>query len=91
VKKLLKQNTEVQHLDISLEFDGGKFFATLRLYRGNRGMLEVIISAFVFFEYMTSSCEVLISISCFCLVTPISCESVELLAGCCFYILFHKE
>jgi hypothetical protein len=52
VKKLLKQNTEVQHLDISLDFDGGKFFATLRLYRGNRGMLEVIISAFVFFEYI---------------------------------------
>ncbi|KAI5418217.1 hypothetical protein KIW84_042736 [Lathyrus oleraceus] len=43
VKKLLKQNTEVQHLDINLDFDGGKFSATLRLYRGNRGMLEVVV------------------------------------------------
>ncbi|PNY03612.1 hypothetical protein L195_g000019 [Trifolium pratense] len=43
VKKLLKQNTEAQHLDINLDFDGGKLFATLRLYRGNRGMLEVVV------------------------------------------------
>ncbi|KAK7251111.1 hypothetical protein RIF29_34030 [Crotalaria pallida] len=42
VKKLLKQTNDLQHLDIYLEFDGGKFFATLRLYRGNRGMLEVV-------------------------------------------------
>ncbi|KAK7359915.1 hypothetical protein VNO77_01883 [Canavalia gladiata] len=43
VKKLLKQSNDVQHLDINLDFDGGKLFATLRLYRGNRGMLEVVV------------------------------------------------
>ncbi|KAJ1381023.1 Vacuolar protein sorting-associated protein 13, SHR-binding domain [Sesbania bispinosa] len=43
VKKLLKGNNDVQHLDINLDFDGGKFFATLRLCRGNRGMLEVVV------------------------------------------------
>ncbi|KAL5096041.1 hypothetical protein RYX36_000368 [Vicia faba] len=42
-KKLLKQNTKVQHLDINLNFDGGKFSTTLRLYRGNRGVLEVVV------------------------------------------------
>ena len=48
VKKLLKQKNDAQHLDINLDFDGGKFFATLRLYRGKRGTLEVIMLAFVF-------------------------------------------
>nr|KYP38230.1 Vacuolar protein sorting-associated protein 13b [Cajanus cajan] len=43
VKKFLKQKNDVQHLDIKLDFDGGKFFATLRLYRGKRGVLEVVI------------------------------------------------
>ncbi|KAK7263059.1 hypothetical protein RJT34_30643 [Clitoria ternatea] len=43
VKKLLKHNNDVQHLDIILEFSGGNFFATLRLYRGNRGVLEVVV------------------------------------------------
>lgn len=45
VKKLLKQSNDLQHLDIYMAFDGGNFFATLRLYRGNRGMLEVIMLA----------------------------------------------
>ncbi|KAK7346481.1 hypothetical protein VNO80_21001 [Phaseolus coccineus] len=43
MKKFLKQNNDVHHLDINLDFDGGKFFATLRLYRGIRGVLEVVI------------------------------------------------
>ncbi|KAL2333639.1 hypothetical protein Fmac_014852 [Flemingia macrophylla] len=43
VKKFLKQNSDVQHLDIKLDFDGGNFCATLRLYRGNQGILEVVI------------------------------------------------
>ncbi|XP_047147569.1 uncharacterized protein LOC124820003 [Vigna umbellata] len=42
MKKFLKQNNDVHHLDINLDF-GGNFFATLRLYRGNRGVLEVVI------------------------------------------------
>lgn len=42
VKRLLKKNYDAQYVDIFLDFDGGKFFATLRLYRGNRGMLEVV-------------------------------------------------
>ncbi|XP_057415880.1 uncharacterized protein LOC130710577 isoform X2 [Lotus japonicus] len=43
VKKLLKQNNDVQHVDIKLDLDGGNFSATLRLYRGNRGILEVVV------------------------------------------------
>ncbi|XP_054810227.1 uncharacterized protein LOC129311789 isoform X2 [Prosopis cineraria] len=43
VKRLLKQNGDAQYLDIILDFDGGKFFAALRLYRGNRGMLEAVV------------------------------------------------
>ncbi|OIW09736.1 hypothetical protein TanjilG_23876 [Lupinus angustifolius] len=42
LKKLLKQKNDLQHMDINLDFDRGKFSATLRLYRGNRGMLEVV-------------------------------------------------
>lgn len=48
MKKFLKKNNDVHHLDINLDFDGGKFSATLRLYRGSRGVLEVVILAFVF-------------------------------------------
>lgn len=47
VKKLLKQNNDVQHVDIKLDLDGENFSATLRLYRGNRGILEVIMLPFV--------------------------------------------
>ncbi|KAH1151426.1 hypothetical protein GYH30_045099 [Glycine max] len=43
VKKFLKKNNDVHHLDINLDFDGGKFSATLRLYRGSRGVLEAVI------------------------------------------------
>ncbi|QHO47810.1 Vacuolar protein sorting-associated proteinb [Arachis hypogaea] len=43
VKKLLKKNRDVQHVDLNLDFDGGKFCATLRLYRGSTGMLEVVV------------------------------------------------
>lgn len=42
VKKLLKDKTTVHHLDIDLDFGGGKYCATLRLSRGDRGILEVI-------------------------------------------------
>lgn len=43
VKKLNKQKNDVHHLDIDLNFAGGKYFACLRLSRGLRGVLEVII------------------------------------------------
>lgn len=43
VKKLLKQKKHSRFLDIDLDFDGGKYFASLRLSRGHRGMLEAVI------------------------------------------------
>lgn len=42
VKKLLKQKSSVPHVDIDLDFAGGKYFATLRLSLGDRGILEVM-------------------------------------------------
>ncbi|KAF9678408.1 hypothetical protein SADUNF_Sadunf07G0031900 [Salix dunnii] len=43
VKKLLKNKNKVHFLDIDLEFGGGKYFASLRLSRGHRGILEVSV------------------------------------------------
>ncbi|KAI5581654.1 hypothetical protein BDE02_07G032300 [Populus trichocarpa] len=43
VKKLLKNKNKVHFLDIDLEFGGGKYFASLRLSRGYRGILEVSV------------------------------------------------
>uniref|UniRef100_F6I7D8 Vacuolar protein sorting-associated protein 13 VPS13 adaptor binding domain-containing protein n=1 Tax=Vitis vinifera TaxID=29760 RepID=F6I7D8_VITVI len=43
VKKLNKQKNDVYHLDIDLNFGGGKYFACLRLSRGLRGVLEAAI------------------------------------------------
>ncbi|GMH25239.1 hypothetical protein Nepgr_027082 [Nepenthes gracilis] len=43
VKRLNKQKGSIQYLDIDLEFCGGKYFATLRLSRGDRGILEAVI------------------------------------------------
>ncbi|KAI4327520.1 hypothetical protein L6164_019969 [Bauhinia variegata] len=43
VKKLLKQKNDARNLDINLDFGGGNFFAILRLYRGNRGILEAVV------------------------------------------------
>ncbi|KAL3526718.1 hypothetical protein ACH5RR_011374 [Cinchona calisaya] len=43
VKKLQKQKTSAHHLDIELDFGGGKYFATLRLSRGHRGILEAAV------------------------------------------------
>ncbi|XP_051117331.1 uncharacterized protein LOC127242033 isoform X2 [Andrographis paniculata] len=40
VRKLQKQKDDVSHLDIELDFDGGKYFALLRLSRGPQGTLE---------------------------------------------------
>lgn len=42
-KRLQKRKTKVQFLDIELDFGTGKYFALLRLSRGQRGILEVII------------------------------------------------
>ena len=42
LKKLSKKKDGIQFLDIDLEFCGGKYFACLRLARGDRSMLEVI-------------------------------------------------
>lgn len=41
IKKLLKKKSAVRYLDIDLDFGGGKYFASLRLSRGDRGILEV--------------------------------------------------
>lgn len=46
VKRLNKQKDDVDCLDIDLDFGGGKYFASLRLSRGNRGILEVAIFTF---------------------------------------------
>ncbi|XP_073156297.1 uncharacterized protein [Henckelia pumila] len=43
VRKLQKKKNDIPHLDIELDFDGGKYFATLRLSRGHRGTLKVVI------------------------------------------------
>ncbi|XP_050206496.1 uncharacterized protein LOC126656072 [Mercurialis annua] len=43
IKKLLKKKNDVNYLDIDLEFCGGKYFASLRLSRGFRGILEAAI------------------------------------------------
>ncbi|XP_043709955.1 uncharacterized protein LOC122658879 isoform X2 [Telopea speciosissima] len=43
VKKLHKQKTDVHYLDIDLDFNDGKLFASLRLSRGERGILEATI------------------------------------------------
>ncbi|KAL5987193.1 hypothetical protein ACLOJK_041190 [Asimina triloba] len=43
VKKLRKQKTDIQHLDIELKFAGGKYVACLRLSRGERGILEATV------------------------------------------------
>ncbi|CAI9110059.1 OLC1v1010021C1 [Oldenlandia corymbosa var. corymbosa] len=42
-KKLQKQKKNADHLDIELDFGGGKYFAYLRLSRGQRGILEAAI------------------------------------------------
>ncbi|XP_038718872.1 uncharacterized protein LOC120011821 isoform X2 [Tripterygium wilfordii] len=43
VKKLGKRKSDVSYLDIDLDFGGGKYFASLRLSRGERGLLEAAI------------------------------------------------
>ncbi|KAL5752815.1 hypothetical protein ACOSQ2_023322 [Xanthoceras sorbifolium] len=43
VKKLLKRKNDVRCLDIDLEFGAGKYYASLRLSRGQRGILEAAI------------------------------------------------
>nr|XP_027078658.1 uncharacterized protein LOC113701943 [Coffea arabica] len=43
VKKLRKSNTNAHQLDVELDFGGGKYFAFLRLSRGQRGILEAAV------------------------------------------------
>lgn len=43
VNKLLKQKSKVQSIVIDLDFGGGKYFASLRLARGHRGILEATV------------------------------------------------
>ncbi|KAH9711641.1 vacuolar protein sorting-associated protein [Citrus sinensis] len=43
VNKLLKHKNDVRYLDIDLDFGAGKYFASLRLSRGQRGILEATI------------------------------------------------
>lgn len=44
VRKLEKQKGDISHMDIELDFDGGKYFAMLRLSRGPKGTLEVLLA-----------------------------------------------
>lgn len=52
LKKLQKQKSDVHCLDVELDFGGGSYFASLRLSRGHRGVLQVvktlIISVMIF-------------------------------------------
>lgn len=41
VRKLGKRKTEIQYFDMELQFDGGKYSASLRFLRGEKGLLEV--------------------------------------------------
>ncbi|XP_062102259.1 uncharacterized protein LOC133812291 isoform X2 [Humulus lupulus] len=43
VKKLQKQKSKARYLDIDLDFDGGKYFASLRMSRGHKGILEATV------------------------------------------------
>ncbi|KAK6258440.1 hypothetical protein SCA6_012914 [Theobroma cacao] len=43
VKKLLKHKKDVPCLDIDLDFGGGKYFASIRLSRGYKGILEATV------------------------------------------------
>ncbi|XVF61920.1 hypothetical protein PTKIN_Ptkin08bG0173700 [Pterospermum kingtungense] len=43
VKKLPKHKNDVRCLDVDLDFGGGKYFASLRLSRGYKGMLEATV------------------------------------------------
>ncbi|PON54074.1 Vacuolar protein sorting-associated protein [Parasponia andersonii] len=43
VKKLKKQKSEVHYLDIDLDFACGNYFASLRLSRGHKGILEATV------------------------------------------------
>ncbi|XP_010558503.1 PREDICTED: uncharacterized protein LOC104827123 [Tarenaya hassleriana] len=43
VKKLQKQKSDVECLDVDLDFSGGKYYASLRLTRGKRGILEAAV------------------------------------------------
>lgn len=52
VKKLLKHKNGVRCLDIDLDFDGGKYFASLRLSRGYKGMLEVVFKCDIFYIFL---------------------------------------
>ncbi|KAL6551686.1 hypothetical protein OROGR_007840 [Orobanche gracilis] len=40
VRKLQKQKGDISHIDIELEFSGGKYFAILRFSLGHMGMLQ---------------------------------------------------
>lgn len=53
VKKLNKQNSVLQHMDIELDFGGGKYFASLRLTRAEKGHLEAIIFSSYTFQNNT--------------------------------------
>ncbi|KAK4778296.1 hypothetical protein SAY87_018483 [Trapa incisa] len=43
MKNLSKSGKEISFLDMDLEFDGGKYFASLRLSRGQSGILEASV------------------------------------------------
>ncbi|KAL0689230.1 hypothetical protein Bca4012_088908 [Brassica carinata] len=43
VKKLQKQKNDAESLDVGLDFAGGKYFASLRLSLGKRGVLEAAV------------------------------------------------
>lgn len=53
MKKLSKSGKQISFLDMDLDFDGGKYFASLRLSRGQSGILEV--SMIIIFVHFSSS------------------------------------
>jgi hypothetical protein len=41
VRKLGKRKMDIQYFDMELQFDDGKYSASLRFLRGEKGLLEV--------------------------------------------------
>ncbi|KAL5715065.1 hypothetical protein ACHQM5_016944 [Ranunculus cassubicifolius] len=73
IKKLQKKKSVVDFLDISLDFGGGKYFASLRLSRSDRGILE----AAVYTSYILQNAS---DLSLFCFASdqkPLSRQEVD--------------
>ncbi|XP_047313344.1 LOW QUALITY PROTEIN: uncharacterized protein LOC124916644 [Impatiens glandulifera] len=71
-KKLQKQKDDLNYLDIDLDFSCGKYFASLRLARGERGTLE----AAIWTKYMLKNDTELPLLCCAQNQRPISMEKL---------------